>query len=74
MKVTYDPAADTVYIYLENNIGPGDVKATYPLDPIEEVGQIYLDFDAAGRLVGIEILDASKRVPMELLRNAQIIG
>jgi uncharacterized protein YuzE len=74
MKATYDPVADAVYIYLVDHIGPGDVKATYSLDPVEEVGQIYLDFDTAGRLVGIEILDASKKVPTELLRNAQIIG
>ncbi len=57
-EVTYDPAADTVYIYLKNSIGPGDIAATYPLGPVEEVGQINLDFDVAGRLIGIEILDA----------------
>jgi uncharacterized protein YuzE len=32
-------------------------------------GQINLEFDEAGRLVGIEVLDASRLLPKVLLRS-----
>lgn len=32
---------------------------------------INLDFDGAGRLVGIEVLDASKLLPPEILESAE---
>ncbi len=74
MKLTYDKSADAVYIYLVDNIGPGGIKDTYPLEPVEKVGQINFDFDTRGVLVGIEILGASKRLPADLINSAQIIG
>ncbi len=74
MKVTYDRSADAAYIYLTEHIAPGEVSITYPLEPVEKVGQINLDFDVHGVLVGIEILDARKKLPAELLKNARIIG
>jgi len=49
--MTYDPAADAVYIY---------VAAAGEIDHQEEAGPFIYDVDAAGRIVGIEILSASK--------------
>lgn len=66
MKVTYDKNADAAYIYLKD-IPPGGVKKTYSCDPSEIDGMINLDFDAEGVLVGIEVLDASKKIPKEYL-------
>jgi uncharacterized protein YuzE len=32
---------------------------------------VSLDFDAAGRLIGIEVLPATKHLPVELLERAE---
>ena len=69
MKISYDPEIDAAYIYLVGEIAPGGVAKTYPCDPREVNGQINLDFDSSGRLIGIEVLDASKRLPVQLLRK-----
>jgi uncharacterized protein YuzE len=47
------------------------VKKTYACDPKEVGGHIALDFDAKGRIVGVEVLDASKHLPPELLKTAE---
>jgi uncharacterized protein YuzE len=48
--ITYDPEADAVYI----TVGRGTVDRT------EEAGPFVYDVDADGRILGIEILSASK--------------
>jgi uncharacterized protein YuzE len=48
--ISYDPEADAVYI----TVGRGDIDRT------EEAGPFIYDVDADGRIVGIEILSASK--------------
>jgi len=72
MKITYDKLADAVYIYLTPAVN--QVDRTYTCDPREVGGQINLDFDALGRLVGIEVLDASHKLPEELLKAAEVIA
>ena len=53
MKVTYDPEVDVLRIVLsETDIAESD----------EERPGVILDFDANGNVVGLEILEASKRV------------
>ena len=71
MRVTYDATVDAAYVYLVDEIGPGGVARTYPCDPREVRGQINLDFDSEGRLLGIEVLDASKKLPEALLKRAR---
>ena len=51
MDVTYDPDADAVYIY---------VGTLREIDHTEEAGPFIYDVDKEGRVVGIEILSASK--------------
>jgi YD repeat-containing protein len=52
MHVRVDHAADAVYVNLTDR----------PVEESEEVADgIVVDYDAEGRIVGIEILDASKR-------------
>ncbi|MBM4116986.1 DUF2283 domain-containing protein [bacterium] len=72
MRITYDPKTDAAYIYLEDKIGPSGVARTYPCDPKGVNGQINLDFDSEGRLLGIEILDARRKLPEDLLRSAPL--
>jgi len=70
MRVTYDRSVDAAYIHLEERIQPGGVAYTYPCDPLEVRGEINLDFDHEGRLLGIEVLDASKMLPAAILASA----
>lgn len=70
MRVKFDPEADAVYIYFADEMPP--VALTYPCDPEVIRGMVNLDFDARGRLIGVEVLDARKKLPKELLNNATV--
>lgn len=67
LRVTFDAEVDASYIYLVDEIGPGEVAKTYCCDPIDVGGMVNLDFDAAGRLLGIEILGARSYLDPRLL-------
>lgn len=69
MRITYDKEADAAYIYLVP-IAEGGVAQTYPCDPTKVNGTINLDFDAEGRLLGIEVLGASHKLPKAVLQRA----
>jgi uncharacterized protein YuzE len=73
MKVQYDPTADAAYIYLDPAHEGIRVARTVPCDPTEAGAEINLDFDADGRLLGIEVLDASRHLASELLDAADRI-
>ena len=70
MKTTYDKNVDAAYIYILDKIEPGSAKKTYLCDPLEIGGMINLDFDKDGKLLGVEILDASKFLPQSVLEKA----
>ena len=72
MKITYDEDANAVYIYM-NDIGK-KVYSTYCCDPVEVKGMINLDFDKEGRLLGIEIMDADKRLSPKVLNAIKSIS
>ena len=74
MRITYDRSINAAYIYFVPSISFGDVKKTYCCDPIEVNGEVNLDFNESGRLIGIEVLDASQKLPADLLAHAEIIG
>lgn len=71
MKITYDKSIDAAYIYF-SEINPGSVAFTYSCDPLEVKGMINLDFSTDNQLLGIEILDASKKLPKEILDKAEV--
>ena len=66
MKVTYDKQADAAYIYLKDQISKGEVKDTISMNE-----NIILDFDSNKKLIGIEILSASKVVPKSAVASLQ---
>jgi len=74
MKITLDRPNNAAYIYLTEIIPPGSVASTYACDPSAINGIINLDFDSQGRLLGIEILDATSKLSDDALKNAMIIG
>ena len=68
MNINYDFHVDAAYIELVP-VQAGDAARTYACDPAEVGGQIQLDFDDSGRLIGIEVLDASQLLPKTLLKG-----
>lgn len=62
MKFEYDNEVDAAYIYLDFPIKDKQVKNTIELND-----NIILDFDSNGKLLGVEILDASKVLKKEVL-------
>ena len=66
MKFEYDKEVDAAYIYLEHPIKEGEAKKTIELNE-----NIIIDFNENGKLLGIEILDASKIMNKKSLINAQ---
>lgn len=66
MKVTYDKDADAAYIYLKDKIEKGEVKKTISLKE-----NIILDYDKNKKLIGIEILSASRIVSKSTVEAMQ---
>ncbi len=60
MKATYDEESDAFYVRFSNS----------NITESEEVRPgLILDFDAEGRIVSIELLDARTQLPPEALAN-----
>jgi len=60
IRVEYDPKADAMYIWLR--------KAKYEIS--EELAEnVIIDLDKRGRIIGIEILDASKNLGKQLVNK-----
>ncbi len=68
MKITYDSEADAVYIYFKE-ISKGEAVKTISLND-----SLNIDLDKHGRTLGIEILDASKNLPKNTIKSAEIIN
>jgi uncharacterized protein YuzE len=64
LTCTYDSVADAAYIHLDAPV-PAAVRQVLPFAP--ESGMFVLDLDAEGRILGLEILDASRHLPAALL-------
>jgi uncharacterized protein YuzE len=69
--VSYDAEADAAYIKLTNNIGYGESADTIILGEEDKRVNttITLDFDKDGRLLGVEVLDASKVLREDLFKK-----
>ncbi|SOC85046.1 Uncharacterized protein YuzE [Ensifer adhaerens] len=60
-KIEYDPQVDAAYIRFSAN----------PVVDTAEVSEgIMLDYDAEGKIVGMEVLDASAHLPAEIVEAA----
>ena len=66
MKITYDPYADAVYIYLTTE------KHELTTHVIEEE-EIMVDIGSNRAVYGIEILDASSRLNVEELKTLEFV-
>jgi uncharacterized protein YuzE len=63
MKMTFDRKADAMYIYIRES------KVFKSQDITDDT---IIDYDKDGNVVGIEILSASKRIPIEELTSPEI--
>lgn len=64
IDITYDPEADAVYI----SVAKGKIEST------EEAGPFIYDVDSEGRVLGIEILTATKTLAPGDWQNARLPG
>jgi uncharacterized protein YuzE len=65
MKVIYDPQTDTLSVHLSD---------TAVADSDESRPGVILDFDADGGVVGFEILDASRHMPVPPTVDVEIVA
>ncbi|MEK6890985.1 MAG: DUF2283 domain-containing protein [Nanoarchaeota archaeon] len=63
MRIEIDKEADSAYIYFKE-ISEGEVKNTISLNE-----SINIDLDKEGKMIGIEILEASKNLPKSGLQE-----
>jgi uncharacterized protein YuzE len=61
MKLEFDPQADAAYL----EISDAEVETTRQIEP-----GIMVDYDAAGHIVGIEVLSVSKRAVPTPIKHA----
>jgi len=66
MRTEFDKDADAAYIYFKE-IGNGEVVQTISLNE-----SINVDMDENGVVLGIEIIDATKHLPLSSLKGLNI--
>ncbi|NJA59455.1 DUF2283 domain-containing protein [Streptomyces sp. NEAU-H3] len=69
MRVEYDASADIAYIYLVDRIAPGETVRQVPAEDNTAI----LDYDSDGRLLGIELFSARRRLHSDLMSGAERI-
>lgn len=73
MRLTHDADADAAYIYLVDEIARGEVSESRDAGiPMENAG-LTVDFDATGRVLGIEVLGASRVLRPETIQATEDI-
>ncbi len=68
MRFEYDEDADAAYIYIKQSIKKGEVKKTIALND-----NIIIDFDKNDKLIGVEILGASKILSRSVIEKSSDI-
>lgn len=67
MRVEYDASADMAYIYFGDRIAPGEAVRQVPAADSTAI----LDYDSDGRLLGIELFSARRRLHPDLMSAAE---
>jgi uncharacterized protein YuzE len=70
MKFEYDPDVDGLYIWFVKDIEKEGVNYESEVWPAELKNEIGMLFDKKGKLMGLEILPASKYFDAEMLNDA----
>jgi len=61
MRVELDKEADAAFVYFKENVAEGEVAKTISLDE-----NLNVDLDKNGKILGIEVLNASKTISKPL--------
>lgn len=69
LRVTFDATVNAAYVYLVPDIPFGGAVRTVPVDGGDDPWMVNLDVDADGRIIGMEVLDASHRLPLNLIAD-----
>ena len=76
MRVTIDYSVNMGYIKLEDKSlkgGKRNCKTIEVRDKVTDQTAFVIDVDKNGRLIGIEIFDAKRRMPKDMLKIAKDI-
>jgi len=79
MRATIDPSVNMGYLYLTDNIGPGEcfksIQVHFDKNSVKGMimPDLIIDLDKDGRVVGIEFFDAKNQMPQELIDQAEDI-
>lgn len=74
MRVTHDAEADAAYVYLVEKIHRGEVAHSRAARIKLDRAALTVDFDADGRILGIEVLGAGKVLREETISAAEDIA
>ncbi|MGH3117957.1 MAG: DUF2283 domain-containing protein [Pseudonocardiaceae bacterium] len=69
LSIEYGREADAACIYLGGEILAGGVARTVCVDAHDIGGMVNLDLDDQGRIVGLEVMDASKQLLPALIES-----
>lgn len=73
MRITHDAEADAAYVYLVDAIGQGEVAYSRIAGITMNRAALTVDFDADGRILGIEVLGAGAVLREETISAAEDI-
>jgi uncharacterized protein YuzE len=63
LGISYDSGTDSLYLYLAGTIRPGEARWQLPFDGEHaDLAGFIADLSTDGKILGIEVLDASERV------------
>jgi uncharacterized protein YuzE len=72
LRVTFDRSADCAFIYLRE-IEAGGVATACNVECDEAMGDVVVNLDREGRIIGIEIIGATRGLPAAVLESAERI-
>ncbi|KJQ55609.1 hypothetical protein RS85_00472 [Microbacterium sp. SA39] len=74
MNIRYDPEVDAAYIAIGRAVAPGEAATqVHGIRSPRGEGEIILDFDAQGHVIGIELLGASSLLRSEDIERAETV-
>ena len=73
LRITYQEANDIAYIHFTDRTPP-TVNESRVCEEVGDPVETVIDMDEAGRVIGIELYYASRRLPEHLLLAAEIDG
>lgn len=71
MRFTYDPDADAAFLHIVDPIAPGQASRGEMCDLELREGAVIVVLDADDRLLGVEVLGASRLIPADVLQQAE---